>query len=262
MSGEKRFYDFNGPSAPPPRPYPTIFEKPIPNLPTYSRTTWGCVQSSYLVNCVLLTITEQNVLYNRSFLNLMTTVPTSPNAFLKNEIQKLFGSPPLQVELVPRTCWFSNVRKNIRSAEWDKLRKATYQKAGHICEICGGQGSRWPVECHEIWHYDDENLTQTLRGLIALCPSCHEVKHIGLATLHGRGQIAQSHLEKINGWTEEQSKTYLELVTAIWVERSKHQWELNGIWLQQFGIRIRQKDAEAEQNLQLKLMASTDNESI
>jgi hypothetical protein len=133
------------------------------------------------------------------------------------------------------------VRDHVNKADWGTLRKATYQNADHVCEICGGRGPKWPIECHEIWQYDDESLTQTLKGLIALCPSCHETKHIGLAGLRGRGEIAEVHLAKVNGWTEEQSETYLKLVWAIWTERSKHQWKLNFTWLEQFGIHIEPK---------------------
>jgi 5-methylcytosine-specific restriction endonuclease McrA len=160
---------------------------------------------------------------------------------LNEKIKNSFNRPMLEIELVPKTCWFSNVRDHVSKAEWDALRKGVYKKANHICEICGGRGQKWPVECHEIWHYNDENLTQTLQGLIALCPSCHEVKHIGLAGLRGRGEIARAHLEKINRWTGEQSEKYLDLVWEIWAERSKCQWQLNLAWLEQFGVYVEPK---------------------
>ena len=82
----------------------------------------------------------------------------------------------LTVELVPRSLWGINLRSELPKSKWDKLRKATYKKANFVCEICGGVGRKWPVECHEIWHYDDENKVQRLDGLIALCPPCHQVK--------------------------------------------------------------------------------------
>jgi hypothetical protein len=148
----------------------------------------------------------------------------------------------LTVELVPKTCWFSNVRDHVPKKTWDVLRRPTYQKANNRCEICGGRGSRWPVECHEIWHYDDQNKVQKLIDLIALCPACHEVKHIGLAGLRGREREAKKQLAQVNGWTEEQTEDYLEQVWKIWRDRSQHQWKLNLSWLeQQFGIRVEEK---------------------
>jgi 5-methylcytosine-specific restriction endonuclease McrA len=77
------------------------------------------------------------------------------------------------------------------------LRKRTYRQANYRCQVCGGRGSKHPVECHEIWHYDDENKIQKLMGLIALCPSCHQVKHIGLAQIQGKGEEANRHLALI-----------------------------------------------------------------
>ena len=41
----------------------------------------------------------------------------------------------LTVELVPRTCWFSNVRSEISAADWDRRREMTAEGAGHRCEV-------------------------------------------------------------------------------------------------------------------------------
>jgi hypothetical protein len=148
----------------------------------------------------------------------------------------------LTIELVPRTSWFSNVRELISQSEWDQVRKAIYQKANYLCEICGGRGKKWPVECHEIWLYDDKNRIQKLSGLIALCPSCHEVKHIGLAGVRGRADIAEAHLIEVNSWTRKQAEEYLEKVKAVWRKRSHHNWTIDFTWLEeQFGIRVASK---------------------
>ena len=60
----------------------------------------------------------------------------------------------LTIELVPESCWYSNVRSEVSKATWDVLRKAAYKKAGYVCEICGGKGPTYPVACHEMWSYD------------------------------------------------------------------------------------------------------------
>jgi hypothetical protein len=147
----------------------------------------------------------------------------------------------LTVELVPETCWFSNMRDHVDKAAWDTLRRQTYRKADYICQICGGRGPEWPVECHEVWDYDDINHVQTLTDLIALCPSCHQVKHIGLASLRGNGEAAKAHLAKVNDWTLERTSQYLEHVWHVWEERSQHQWELDLIFLDQFNIKLKLK---------------------
>src|SRR5437588_2921912 len=92
----------------------------------------------------------------------------------------------LTVELVPSTCWFSNLRSELDKDDWDRLRHAVYERAGNYCEVCGQRGAQHPVECHEVWEYDDEHSVQRLSGLIALCPACHEAKHMGRASSMGR----------------------------------------------------------------------------
>ena len=144
----------------------------------------------------------------------------------------------LTIELVPQTCWFSNVRSEVSAADWDRLRRLTYDDAGDRCQVCGGHGSRWAVECHEIWHYDDQQHAQTLLGLIALCPACHEVKHMGLANVKGRGDIAARHLAKVNGWTKQETDRYIVDQFALWERRSKFQWTLNLDWLEQNGATV------------------------
>ena len=82
----------------------------------------------------------------------------------------------LTIELVPKTSWYSNVRSNVTTSVWDKIRRECYSKANNVCEICSStgksQGFKHNVECHEKWEYNDTNKTQKLIGLIALCPLC------------------------------------------------------------------------------------------
>lgn len=143
------------------------------------------------------------------------------------------NEPLLTIELVPSTCWYSNVRSEVSKEEWEVLKKRTYRQANYCCEVCGGKGDKHPVECHEIWHYDDKQLVQTLIGLIALCPACHECKHIGYARTQGRGKIAAAHLARVNGWTEPQADIYINQCFEIWQKRSQVQWQLDISYLNQ-----------------------------
>jgi hypothetical protein len=83
------------------------------------------------------------------------------------------------------------------------------------------------LEAHERWEYDTDTRVQRLVGLIALCPSCHEVKHIGRAFAVGRGVQAVKHLRKVNGWSEQECADYLDAARAEWEERSRHEWTLD-----------------------------------
>jgi hypothetical protein len=91
----------------------------------------------------------------------------------------------------------------------------------------GGRGSRHPVECHEVWEYDDASGVQRLVRMIALCPACHEVKHIGLAGMKGRGDLACAHLAEVNGWTSEVAARCVEDAFAVWRTRSSRTWALD-----------------------------------
>ena len=137
----------------------------------------------------------------------------------------------LTLDLVPSSTWYDNLRSRIKPAEWDRLRKATYAAAGHRCEVCGGKGHKWPVEAHEIWDYDEVTRVQRLAGLVALCPSCHEVKHFGRAQTVGRGPAALAHLMKVNRWTGGQAGAHIDESFGVWERRSSINWTLDLSWL-------------------------------
>lgn len=158
---------------------------------------------------------------------------------LEGEPEFSFYPPKLTIELVPRTCWFDNVRSAVSSSDWARLRKQTAKKAGWQCQICGGKGPRWPVECHEIWQYDDESQCQTLTGLISLCPSCHEVKHIGFSELRGKKEEAVAHLALVNGWSLNGAFDYVDEAFELWRKRSEHAWQLDISWLETQGISLK-----------------------
>jgi len=144
----------------------------------------------------------------------------------------------LEIELVPRTCWFSNVRSCVSKKDWDMLRKKAYVAAGHKCEICGGKGKHWPVECHEVWEYDDTKKTQTLLRMCALCPGCHEVKHMGLAGIKGRTKQALKHLAKVNSWKLSQAEDHATKAFATWRNRSTYYWLLDLAYLDGENVKV------------------------
>lgn len=146
----------------------------------------------------------------------------------------------LTIELVPKTCWFSNVRAVVSKNQWKQLAAQVYSKAYNLCEICGGIGPKHPVECHEIWHYDDKKLIQKLVGMVALCPNCHMVKHIGLAQIQNRGEQALRHLMKVNKMSRPKAEQYIIDCFQLWGSRSTKQWKLDISHLKDYGIDIKQ----------------------
>jgi len=143
------------------------------------------------------------------------------------------NSPKLLVELVPRPCFWANLRTNLPSKEWDRLRKRCYEKANYCCEICGGIGKKHRVECHEMWEYNDDRCLQKLTGLVALCPACHATKHAGLSATRGELNRVYQQLMKVNGWTRAEAIDHVAGAFAVWNDRSLHGWDRDLSWLEE-----------------------------
>jgi hypothetical protein len=137
----------------------------------------------------------------------------------------------LSVELIPKTSHFINARSILKKSQWDKIRFLTYEKANHKCEICKQtgleQGYKHKVECHEIWKYSKSKKIQKLIGLIALCPLCHQVKHIGRSIMIGKQEQTLKHLESINKWDQNQALEYINEAFKKCDELSKLNWTID-----------------------------------
>lgn len=136
-------------------------------------------------------------------------------------------SPVLFPQLVPSTCWYSNLRSLLPRREWDRIRRQVYKLADYRCQICGGRGKQHPVEAHEMWMYDDEAGVQRLDRIMALCPMCHAVQHLGRANAHGQLRSAVAHMAKVNGWSSQDAILMAEVAFEQWAQRSQRQWDLD-----------------------------------
>lgn len=144
----------------------------------------------------------------------------------------------LTIELVPKTCFYKNVRQIVSATQWNKIRKQIYIKYNYKCSICYEVGDKHPVEAHEVWEYNDKKSIQILKDIVALCPSCHMSVHYGLAQLHGFGTKARNHLSKINSITKKEADVYIENCFKIWQKRSQKHWQLDITYLENYGIDI------------------------
>jgi len=66
---------------------------------------------------------------------------------------RAFGSG-LFVDMIPRSCWFTNVRACVTPNDWERLARMVYSRAGHRCEACGAGLDRAAgrrMEAHERW---------------------------------------------------------------------------------------------------------------
>jgi hypothetical protein len=131
----------------------------------------------------------------------------------------------LSINLVPKSCWYANVRSNVSKEDWDEIRRSAYKKADYKCVICGMENVK--LEAHEIFEYDDKNHIQKLMDIVALCPECHEVYHIGLTSIKNRYAIALQHLAIVNNFELNEAIEYINKAFMTWKERSSYKWRLD-----------------------------------
>lgn len=162
---------------------------------------------------------------------------------------RAFGAG-LFVDLVPASCWFTNVRSCISPADWERLRRMITRRAGNRCEICGAteerRVSRW-LEAHERWEYIDATRTQVLRRIVCLCTNCHLATHFGYAEVRGKGEAALRHLGVVTGMSEAECEAHVDAAVETWKQRSRHQWKLDLGIITAAGIRAHKPSSETEQ---------------
>lgn len=149
------------------------------------------------------------------------------------------GDPPVPVllpDMLPTTSWESNLRALLSEAEWDRLRKFCYQAAGNTCVSCGSRGEPH-IEAHESWSFDEARGIQRLRGLLALCPTCHKAKHLGFANRIGLLPQVLERLKWLNDWDDATLKRELARVERRQEELSLRKWTLDLSFLKTYGVR-------------------------
>lgn len=139
----------------------------------------------------------------------------------------------LNFELVPDSCWYSNLRSILKPSMWDVVRRDAYARAQGRCMICNRPTKR--LEAHERWTYDEKTCTQKLSDVVAVCHDCHSVIHIGRTQLMGDEDRAIGHFLKVNDCK------YSDYVKALGDANKLHQrlnkvgeWKLDLTWLKRF----------------------------
>lgn len=139
----------------------------------------------------------------------------------------------LNFEMVPDSCWYSNLRSILSPEQWNAVRKDAYARANGRCMICGAPASR--LEAHERWSYDEENCVQKLETVVAICRSCHEVIHIGRTSLLGGERAASEHFMKVNGCSYAEYRKALGEANEAHIRRNKvAEWKIDISWLKRF----------------------------
>ena len=139
----------------------------------------------------------------------------------------------LNFELVPDSCWYSNLRSMLKPKDWDIVRKTAYSEANGKCMICGRPAKR--LEAHEQWSYDMETETQKLERVIAICHDCHSVIHIGRTQLIGEEERAIAHFCKVNNCSYADYRKALGEANELHRQRNQvGEWKLDLRYLQKY----------------------------
>ncbi len=155
-----------------------------------------------------------------------------------------YGGNELFIDLIPITCWFTNVRSCTDSRDWDRLRDCVYSRVNNTCECCHNKTN--DIEAHERWHYDNDTKTQKLVRLVALCKMCHTSTHIGHAGIKGKGAEALEHLKKVRNFTNEEAIEHKKQAFQVWSERNTIEWNLDLSLLINNGIKLTQNVSPKE----------------
>lgn len=149
--------------------------------------------------------------------------------------------PPLTVEAFPASLVSHiNMSTALPEQTYHAIRKETYKKASYRCEVTGGVGPQWPVECHEMWRFHDDSCTLQLMGFTALHPSVHAAKHLERQRGVQQRQQALEMLQLVNGWTAAEAEAYWNFAKATAIRRSSQQWKFDLSWLPDHGFEIPQ----------------------
>jgi len=112
----------------------------------------------------------------------------------------------LKMEPIPAGSRFASLANLLPQAQWNRLRRAVYRRAGHRCRACG---RRTLLHCHEVWRFNPRTRYQHLVGFRALCPACHAATHI--TQVRGRRQRALlRHYVATNGLEAEAGRADLK----------------------------------------------------
>jgi hypothetical protein len=142
--------------------------------------------------------------------------------------------PPIVPDTIPITSWGSSLFNLLTLESWNAVRHLVIARRGNLCQLCG-RNPRNKLDVHEVWAYSMplpravETLcgVQRLMGLAALCQTCHELFHPGLARVRGRDRIVRGHLKIINRWNDAEYEAYRRAMERRNIMRSQRMWVLD-----------------------------------
>ncbi len=125
----------------------------------------------------------------------------------------------ITLNLTPKACEYWNLRRIITKAEWAMLAGEVRRRAGYKCESCGRPAIKGQIVCHEEWKWEDG--FQRLDKMMALCRSCHVIKH---GDLIGH---RMTRLQALNFWTNAELRAHVESARDVLFLRETQEWAVD-----------------------------------
>lgn len=135
----------------------------------------------------------------------------------------------------------TSLKSLLCDADWDKVRRFVYTRAGRSCQLCGGIGDTWPVAAEPYWEFDQS--AEALKGygrqwlvdVIALCPACLQARGDIRAYIRGMTQrcpeTAVEILAKSREINYEQASDLIEDAALKSVRLGSIPWAVDLSWL-------------------------------
>lgn len=130
----------------------------------------------------------------------------------------------LTIEPIPSSSAMASVAKLLPRAEWDRIRRSVYKRAGYRCQICGRDAR---LNCHEVWYHNERTGYQWLMGFEALCDDCHGVKHILSTRNRATFDRLANHFMEVNRVGYQEFQSYLRDTRLRQRELNKREWHIS-----------------------------------
>lgn len=136
----------------------------------------------------------------------------------------------LQMELIPETSHYKNLRNDVGPTKWGKIRKTINVRQNGKCAICDDEPKR--LYCHEIWDYDGNTKVQKLVGFMSVCGNCNLCIHFGFARLQAEKGLIKiddiiNHFLKVNNCTMSDFEKHKKEEGIKYRDRSEIEWQLD-----------------------------------
>jgi len=156
---------------------------------------------------------------------------TMPTTFTRLEGEDRKYMSALCVDLMPKTCWWTNLAHLLQPSEWTRLQRLVCTRANNTCETCGKEGLELQPERERHiegrWEYRSASQLQRLVRVLLLCDNCYYSTRMGLARIKDRSESATTHLTKILNQPTKLVTQHIDEAFQVWRDRSLCNWDVD-----------------------------------